>query len=78
MEVVMKTADLISEAISLPVEERAMVVDSLLQSLNPPEADIDKQWAAVAKRRLSELRTGKVQAVPGDEVFRKIWNRFSA
>jgi len=74
----MKTADLISEAISLPVEERAMVVDSLLQSLNPPEADIDKQWAAVAKRRLSELRTGKVQAVPGDEVFRKIWNRFSA
>ena len=74
----MKTADLILEAISLPIEERAMVVDSLLQSLNPPETDIDKQWSAVAKRRLSELRTGKVQAVPGDEVFQKIWNRFSA
>ena len=55
-----------------------MVVDSLLKSLNPPETDIDKKWASVAKRCLAELRTGKVKAVPGDEVFQKIWNRFSA
>ena len=44
----MKTADLIAEAISLPVEERAVVIDSLLKSLNPPETDIDKKWASVA------------------------------
>jgi len=74
----MKTADLIAEAISLPVEERARVVDSLLKSLNPPETVIDTEWAAVARRRLEELRTGEVVAVPGDEVFRKIWNKFSA
>jgi len=74
----MKTKDLIAEAISLPVEDRAMVVDSLLKSLNPPESDIDKKWAAVAKRRLAELRSGQVQAIPGDEVFKKIWKRFSS
>ena len=74
----MKTADLIAEAISLPVEERARVVVSLLKNLNPPETVIDTEWAAVARRRLEELRTGKVVAVPGDEVFRKIWNKFSA
>jgi putative addiction module component (TIGR02574 family) len=73
----MKTTDLIAEAISLPVEERAMVVDSLLRSLNPPEADIDKQWALVAKRRLAQLRSGEVQPVPGEAVFKKIWDRFS-
>ena len=73
----MKTKDLIAEAISLPVEERAMVADSLLKSLNPPESDIDKKWAAVAKRRLIELRSGQVEAIPGDEVFKKIWKRFS-
>jgi putative addiction module component (TIGR02574 family) len=72
----MKTKDLIAEAISLPVEERAMVVDSLLKSLNPPESEIDKKWAAVAKRRLEELRSGEVKAIPGEEVFRRIWNRF--
>jgi putative addiction module component (TIGR02574 family) len=74
----MKTKDLIAEAISLPVEDRAMVVDSLLKSLNPPESDIDKKWAAVATRRLADLRSGQVRAIPGDEVFKKIWKRFSS
>ncbi|TAL46535.1 MAG: addiction module protein [Methylovulum sp.] len=74
----MKTTDLIAEAVSLPVEQRAMVIDSLLKSLNSPEADIDKNWALVADRRLAELRSGRVKAVPGDEVFQKIWHRFSA
>ncbi|MCF6154543.1 MAG: addiction module protein [Candidatus Brocadia sp.] len=73
----MKTKDLIAEAISLPVEERVMVIDSLLKSLNPPESEINKKWAAVAKRRLEELRSGKVKAVSDEEVFKKILNRFS-
>ena len=74
----MKTKELIAEAISLPVEERALVVDSLLRSLNPPESEIDKKWAAVAKQRLKELRSGEVTAVPGDDVFKRIWQRFSS
>lgn len=74
----MKTKDLIAEAVSLPVEERAIVVDSLLKSLNPPETDIDKKWSEVAKKRLSEIRSGSVKTVPGDEVFNKIWRRFSS
>jgi putative addiction module component (TIGR02574 family) len=74
----MKTKDLIAEAISLPVEERAMVVDSILKSLNPTESDIDKKWAAVAKQRLKELRSGEVEAIPGDDVFQRIWKRFAS
>lgn len=73
----LSTKELIEEAISLPVEERAIVVDSLLRSLNPPNEEIDRKWAEVAKRRLSELRSGKVKAIPGDEVFTKVWKRFS-
>jgi putative addiction module component (TIGR02574 family) len=74
----MKTKDLIAEVISLPVEERAIVVDSLLKSLNPPESDIDQKWAAVAQRRLKELKSGEVAAIPGDDVFKKIWQSFSS
>ena len=72
----MKIKDLIDEAESLPVEERAMVVDSLLRSLNPPESEVDKKWAAVARRRLEEIRSGTVATVPGEQVFEKIWKRF--
>jgi putative addiction module component (TIGR02574 family) len=72
----MNIKDLIQEAESLPVEERAMVVDSLLRSLNPPDAEIDRKWAEVARKRLEEIRSGRVEAVPGEEVFDKIWNRF--
>jgi putative addiction module component (TIGR02574 family) len=70
--------ELIEEVASLPVEERAIVVDSILRSLNPPESDIDHRWAQVAQRRLTELRSGKVKPVPGEEVFAKVWKRFEA
>lgn len=72
----MNTKQLIDEAVSLPVEERALVVDSLLRSLNQPESAIDKQWSEEAKHRLVELRTGRTVPIPGNEVFKKVWNRF--
>jgi putative addiction module component (TIGR02574 family) len=71
------TAQIIHQAESLPVEERAVVVDSLLRTLNPPDPDIDNQWAAVAKRRMEELRSGNVAAIPGEDVFDKIRQRFA-
>lgn len=71
------TAEIIQEAEALPVEERAVVVDSLLRSLNPPDPEIDRKWAAVARRRLEELRSGRVKPVPGEEVFARIRQRFA-
>ncbi|MBK5935694.1 addiction module protein [Halorhodospira halophila] len=69
----MRIKDLIDEAEALPVEERALVVDSLLRSLNPPESRIDEKWASVAQERLKEFRSGDVESVPGADVFAKIW-----
>ena len=71
------TKDIIREAATLPVEERAIVVDSLLRTLNPPNAEIDKAWARIAQRRLVDLRSGRVQPVPGDQVFAKVKERFA-
>ena len=72
----MNTKELIEQAIALPVEERALVVDPLLRSLNPPQSEIDVQGATEAKRRLSDLRSGKVTAVPGEAMFERVWARF--
>ena len=69
--------EIIREAESLPVEERAIVVDCLLRSLNPPDSTVDRKWAEVAKRRLAELRSGRVKPVAGDAVFDKVRERFA-
>ncbi|ACL72189.1 addiction module protein [Thioalkalivibrio sulfidiphilus] len=69
----MKVKDLIDEAEALPVEDRVLVVDSLLRSLNPPESKMDEKWASIARKRLQEVRFGAVEAVPGEDVFAKIW-----
>ena len=68
---------LIDEVLSLPVDERARIANTLLESLNVPNPAIDKKWAEVAKRRLKELRSGKVKPIPGEEVFERVQKRFS-
>lgn len=73
----MKTKKLIEEALSLPIEERAMIADSLLRSLNSPDAAIDARWAEAAKRRRDELRAGKVKGIPGEEVFAEVLERIN-
>lgn len=72
----MKASVLFDEAISLPVEERAHLVDCLLQTLNPPDEAHAAAWAAVARRRLNELRAGSVAPIAGEEVFARIQQRY--
>ena len=71
------TRKIIDEALSLPVEERAHIADSLLKSLNKPDPDIDEKWIAIAKERLEEIRSGKVKPIPGKEIFDRIHKRFT-
>jgi hypothetical protein len=69
--------EIIVEAESLPVEERALVVDSLLRTLNRPDSEVDRKWVEVAERRLAELRSGAAKGVPGTVVFERIRERFA-
>jgi len=73
----MTTKFIIQEVISLPVEERAVIVDSILRSLNPPDAAMDAKWIEAARRRLKDIKTGQVSSVSGETVFERIWKRFS-
>ncbi len=72
----MTTIDLIAEAKSLPVEERALIVESLIKSLNSENAEITNQWLELAKKRLHEMRMGLVNPIPANIVFDKVWARF--
>lgn len=67
-----KADELISEAMSLPVEVRTLLVNKLLESLNPPHKEIDELWAKEVEKRVEDIRTGKVKTIRGEEVFKKI------
>ncbi|NLZ07359.1 MAG: addiction module protein [Phycisphaerae bacterium] len=71
------TDELLNEAMSLPVELRAQLVDELLKSLNPTRAEIDELWAAEAERRVAEIEAGQAELIPGEEVFAKLLKRRS-
>lgn len=66
------------EVLLLPSDERLALIDKLIASLNlPTQADIDKLWAEEAEKRIQELDEGKVQGIPGEEVFAKIRSNLS-
>ena len=69
--------EIIEEASALPVEERAIVAESLLRTLNVPDPEMDKVWSKVAQRRLAELRDGRAVPVPGDQVMARVKERFA-
>ncbi len=74
----MKTAELIAEVAALPVEDRAMVADCVLKSLNIPDPEIDQQWAGIALARLKEIESGQVKTIPAEEVLERIRKRLAA
>ena len=68
---------LYGDVLDLPANERLGLIDKLLDSITPAVRSIQDAWVAEAEKRLQEYRTGKVQAVSGEEVFRKIHTRLS-
>jgi len=62
----------VKESRQLPREQLVELVDRLTFELNEePYPSHDAAWAEVVQRRLDEIRTGKVKAVPGEEVMAK-------
>jgi len=72
------TAKLADQVLSLPCEDRIYLVDRLLESLNAPSREeIDRLWAEEAERRIEELDSGKVETIPGEQVFAEIRERLT-
>jgi putative addiction module component (TIGR02574 family) len=64
---------IVEEASHLPREQVAEVVDRLTLALHTDvEPEVETAWKQEARRRLAELESGKVQAVPGEVVSSRI------
>lgn len=65
---------LLQEALSLSADARVDLAEALLESVEQEPADEGAvaAWSAEAKRRLEEVRSGAVKAVPWEEAERQI------
>ena len=70
--------EIIREATDLPIEERALIIDSLLRTFNAPDPEVERKWIAEAQRRLEEFRSGAAKPIPLSEVLDRIHRRFGA
>jgi putative addiction module component (TIGR02574 family) len=68
------TVEQIAEAaLSLPSEARALLADRLVESLDPAEDGLARElWSAEAVRRRDEVRSGRVQTIPGEEALARV------
>lgn len=75
---VLNTREIIEQIESLPVEDRARIIDSLLRTMNQINPEVDAAWAKEAQRRLEDLRSGRVQGISAQDVFAKAGERFKS
>jgi len=70
----MPAAMMLEQIASYPVEDRVMMADAIIESLNGIDPAVDAAWGAVARRRMRELRSGKVRGIPVSAVFSRTRN----
>jgi putative addiction module component (TIGR02574 family) len=67
------TEQILKQALALPPQDRAEVLERLLASFQvPPDPDLDELWAREAEDRLDAYDRGELGAVPAEEVFARI------
>jgi putative addiction module component (TIGR02574 family) len=58
---------------SLSLEDKSELLRVLIAEIDgPADADVERAWLAEAQRRFREVREGKVQPVPGEDVFENL------
>ena len=67
----MSSKEILKEALKLKPDERFMLVEGLIKSLDEPDSSIDEIWAEEAVKRLNAYREGKLEGIPMEEVFKE-------
>ena len=62
-----------TEAMQLSVSSRAELAEKLVESLDFSEDDdLQRIWAVEAIRRRDDVRSGRVQTIPGEQVLAEV------
>ena len=63
--------EIIDEAILLEPQDRYMVIESLVNSLDEMDENIEKLWIKESEKRLDSYEKGELETLSANEVFSK-------
>ncbi len=73
-----QVSELLEKALNLSPQERGLPIDRLVESLDnePAEEGVEAAWDHEIKRRVDDIRSGRVKTIPGEEVLRELAEEF--
>lgn len=73
---VSKIKEIEHEALNLPVQDRALLAEHLINSPDTAEdLEAEKLWIDEAERRYREYKAGKVKSKPAKQVFKEAYSK---
>ena len=67
-----EVSDLLKRALALPVEERAALANTLLDSLDMSNQSLEEAWDEEVARRIEDLKAGKAVTVSWEQLHREL------
>ena len=64
--------ELVSQAQSLPDEDRALLVDRLMLTLYDYQLEIEEAWRIEAERRNAAIESGEMKTIPWEEAKKRL------
>ncbi len=65
----MSLPEIIEEAMHLKPQDRYIIIENLIHSLNKPDIEIDKIWIQESQKRLKAYKEGTIKTLSYDQVF---------
>ena len=72
-------SEVLEKALALSTQDRGLIIDRLIESLDnePAEEGVEEAWSEEIKRRVDDIKSGRVEMIPGEEVHRRLLARLS-
>lgn len=67
----MDSKEILKQALKLKPDERFMIIEGLLKSLDEPDSLLDVLWAEEAEKRLNAYRNGTLEGISVEEIFQE-------
>jgi putative addiction module component (TIGR02574 family) len=66
--------EVFDKALALSTQDRGVLIHQLIESLDeePAEEGVEAAWDEEIKRRVDDVRLGRVKTIPGEQVMKEL------